>query len=69
MKYLTFNNGVKTPIFGFGTYRIQPRITEGAVAEALKAGYRLIDTAQAYSNEAEVDNAINKRALNVKTFF
>ena len=48
MKHLTLNNGVKIPIFGFGTYEISPDQTKEAVLSAFKDGYRLIDTAQYY---------------------
>jgi diketogulonate reductase-like aldo/keto reductase len=58
MEYLTLNNGVKVPALGYGTYLTPPRVTEKNVAQALKAGYRLIDTAQNYGNEREVGKAI-----------
>ena len=45
MEYVTLNNGVKMPKVGFGTYQIPPEETEKAVAEAIKLGYRGIDTA------------------------
>ncbi|CCI81884.1 aldo/keto reductase [Lactobacillus hominis] len=48
MKQLTLNNGVKIPIFGFGTYEISPDQTKQAVLSAFEDGYRLIDTAQYY---------------------
>lgn len=51
--------GVKMPLLGFGTFRLAPgEETRTAVGEALKNGYRLIDTAEAYENEREVGNAI-----------
>ena len=50
--YLTFNNGVKIPQFGIGVFLIDGEDnTEKAVLEALKMGYRHIDTAHAYFNE------------------
>ena len=58
MQYLTLNNGVKMPILGFGTYQIPPEKTKQAVLDAIEVGYRLIDTAQRYSNETEVGQAI-----------
>jgi len=57
------NNGKKIPQFGFGVFLIKPEATEQAVASALKAGYRHIDTAQMYGNEAEVGEAIRKSGL------
>lgn len=59
MEYLTLNNGVKMPLAGFGTFKIADAAEcERNVASAIDAGYRLIDTAQAYSNEEYVGNAI-----------
>ena len=57
--FFTLANGVKIPVIGFGTWQIPPGdITYNSVKEALKAGYRHIDTAQAYGNEASVGKAI-----------
>ena len=50
MEYITLNNGVEMPILGYGTYQTPPRITEQCVADALRVGYRLVDTAQCYGN-------------------
>ena len=59
MEYLTLNNGVKMPLAGFGTFKIADAAEcERNVASAIDAGYRLIDTAQAYRNEEYVGNAI-----------
>lgn len=58
MNTITLNNGVKMPVLGFGTYQITNDECEKAVISAIKAGYRLIDTAQAYGNEAAVGKAI-----------
>ena len=55
---VTLNNGVEMPVLGFGVYQIEPDETERAVLEALEVGYRHIDTAAAYCNEAEVGRAI-----------
>ena len=60
---ILLNNGQKIPQFGFGVFLIKPEETEQAVASALKAGYRHIDTAQMYGNEAEVGEAIRKSGL------
>jgi len=60
---ITLNNGQKIPQFGFGVFLVPPRQTEAAVASALEAGYRHIDTAQMYGNEAEVGQAIAKSGL------
>lgn len=58
MKNLVLNNGVKIPILGFGVFQIPQEETEKAVLAALGKGYRHIDTAQSYMNEAEVGAAI-----------
>lgn len=55
---ITLNNGVSMPLLGFGVYQIPEQETEQAVADALSAGYRLLDTAEAYGNEAAVGRAI-----------
>ena len=54
MEYMTLNNGEKMPQLGFGVYHIPNEETEEAVYQAIAAGYRLIDTAVSYGNEAEV---------------
>ena len=55
---LVMNNGLHIPQLGFGVFLVPPEETKQAVAEALKAGYRLIDTAQGYRNEEGVGAAI-----------
>ncbi|MCG7322652.1 MULTISPECIES: aldo/keto reductase [Arsenicicoccus] len=55
---VTLDNGVEMPILGFGVYQIPPEETEQAVSDALAAGYRHVDTAAAYGNEAAVGRAI-----------
>ena len=64
MKNIILNNGVKMPILGFGVYQIlDEKICEEAVLNALKAGYRLIDTAAAYKNEEAVGRAIKRSGI------
>ena len=55
---LKMNNGLEIPQLGFGVFLVPPEETQEAVAEALKADYRLIDTAQGYRNEEGVGAAI-----------
>lgn len=69
MKYLTLNNDIKVPIFGFGTYNILPAQTKDAVLAAFNDGYRLIDTAQYYNNEQQVGEAFRKSGLNREDVF
>ena len=63
MKYVTLNNGVKMPQLGYGVYQVTKDECERCVSDALKIGYRLIDTAQSYFNEEEVGNAIAKSGI------
>ena len=69
MEYVTLNNGVKMPKLGLGVYQTPPEETERYVQEAIEAGYRSIDTAQAYGNEEGVGNAIAKSGLPREEFF
>lgn len=57
------NNGIEMPATGFGVFQIENGGTKQAVLDALSAGYRLIDTAQAYGNEAEVGEAIQEAGI------
>ena len=63
MEYVTLNNGVKMPQLGYGVYQVTKDECERCVSDALKIGYRLIDTAQSYFNEEEVGNAIAKSRI------
>lgn len=58
MQTVTLNNGVVLPVLGFGVYQIAPEECERCVLDAIRTGYRLIDTAQAYFNEEAVGNAL-----------
>ena len=61
MNYITLNNGVSMPAIGFGVFRMKDsEVCEEAVVQAIKAGYRLIDTAAAYENEESVGRAIRR---------
>ena len=60
MKYVKLNNGVEMPILGFGVYQIPKEETKRCVLDAIKVGYRSIDTAQSYFNEEEVGEAISE---------
>lgn len=63
MKYITLSNGVEMPVLGYGVYQVTKEECERCVLDALKAGYRSIDTAQAYFNEEEVGEAITKSGV------
>ncbi|MFU2082497.1 aldo/keto reductase [Gallibacterium anatis] len=58
MKTATLNNGIEMPMIGFGVYQVSDEETEKAVLSALEQGYRLLDTAAIYGNEAGVGRAI-----------
>ena len=58
MEYVKLNNGVEMPILGFGVYQIPKEETKRCVLDAIKVGFRAIDTAQSYFNESEVGDAI-----------
>jgi len=64
MEYITLNNGIKMPMVGFGVFQIQDaKTTQEVVEVAIKTGYRLIDTAQAYGNEEAVGKAIKSASI------
>lgn len=63
MEYVTLSNGVKMPILGYGVYQVTKEECERCVLDALKAGYRAIDTAQSYFNEEEVGSALVKSGI------
>ena len=61
MDTITLNNGVKMPVAGFGVFQIQNQTQcEQCVVDAVHAGYRLIDTAAVYGNEAAVGRAVQR---------
>ena len=64
MQYFTLNTGKKVPAVGFGTWEIKPDAkAKAAVAAALEAGYRIIDTAMIYRNEKGVGEAIRESGI------
>ena len=63
MKYVTLNNGVEMPMLGYGVYQVTKDECERCVLDALKVGYRSIDTAQSYFNAEEVGNALIKSGI------
>ena len=65
MEYATLSNGIKAPLLGIGTFMISPEDTVNSVYSAIKMGYRLIDTANAYMNEESVGKAV-QRAIDEK---
>lgn len=70
MQTIKMNNGIEIPILGFGTFQItDPQAAEEAVYQAIKVGYRHIDTAQSYLNEEAVGKGIKKSQVPRKDLF
>lgn len=69
MQTVKMTNGINIPVLGFGTYQIVREGTEQAVINAIQAGYRHIDTAQAYLNETEVGNGIRHSGIKREEIF
>ena len=69
VEYITLSNGVKMPQLGYGVYQVTQDECERCVLDALKVGYRAIDTAQSYFNEEQVGSAIEKSGINRKDIF
>ena len=67
--YIQLNNGVSMPMAGIGTFLLSPDDAEASVLSALRDGYRLIDTANAYVNEKAVGRAMKKSGLDRKEIF
>ena len=69
MEYIELNNGIKMPMLGLGTYLLTPDEAENSVEVALKNGYKLIDTANAYVNEKAVGRGIKKSEIDRSEIF
>lgn len=63
MNYVTLSNGVRMPQLGYGVYQVTKDECERCVSDALRVGYRLLDTAQSYFNEEEVGCAVAKSGI------
>ena len=69
MENITLNNGIKCPVVGIGTFMLSPKEAENSVREALKMGYRLIDTANAYINERAVGRGMRDSCVTREEIF
>jgi 2,5-diketo-D-gluconate reductase A len=69
MEELLMNDGRSIPQLGYGVFQVDPAETEELVSIALEAGYRHIDTAQAYRNEQGVGDAVRKSAISRDALF
>ena len=63
METITLNNGLECPVVGIGTFLLAPADAQNSVREALKMGYRLIDTANAYVNERAVGRGMRESGV------
>ena len=63
MNEITLNNNLKCPVIGIGTFMLSPAEAQNSVREALKMGYRLVDTANAYVNERAVGRGIKESGV------
>ena len=69
MEYLVLNNGIKCPVVGIGTFMLSPKDAENSVREALKMGYSLVDTANAYMNERAVGRGMKESGVKREDIF
>ena len=69
MEYTVLNNNVKCPVIGIGTFMLSPAEAENSVREALKMGYSLVDTANAYVNERACGRGIKESGLKREEVF
>ena len=69
MQTIKLNNGITCPVIGLGTFMLSPADAQNSTREALKMGYRLIDTANAYVNERAVGRGIKESGVARKEVF
>lgn len=70
MQYVTLNNGLPMPMLGYGVFQVpDPKECERAVIDAIESGYRLIDTAASYMNEAAVGQGVRASGVERKDLF
>lgn len=68
MDTVKLNNGLEMPVIGFGTWKLTENV-EAVIAEALKVGYKHIDTAAIYRNETEIGNALQQEGVDRSSIF
>jgi 2,5-diketo-D-gluconate reductase A len=66
---VTLNNGVEIPQLGLGVFQVDPAVTKRVTLDALEVGYRHIDTAEMYRNEAEVGQAVRESSIDRAEIF
>ena len=69
METIKLNNGINCPVIGIGTFMLAPKDAENSTREALKMGYSLVDTANAYVNERAVGRGVKDSGLKREEIF
>ncbi len=69
METIKLNNGITCPVIGIGTYMLAPKDAQNSTREALKMGYSLVDTANAYVNERAVGRGVKESGLRREKVF
>lgn len=69
MDYVTLNNGIQMPLLGYGTLKLPEETCAQCVSDAIRTGWRLIDTAKNYANEAQVGEGIRMSGIDRKELF
>ncbi len=69
MEFMKLNNGSEFPVIGIGTFMLSPADAENSVREALKMGYGMVDTANAYVNERACGRGIRDSGVDRKEVF
>ncbi len=69
MEYIVLNNEIKCPVIGIGTFMLSPAEAQNSVTEALKMGYSLVDTANAYVNERAVGRGMKESGVKREDIF
>ena len=69
METITLNNKLECPVIGIGTFMLSPTEAENSVREALKMGYSLVDTANAYVNERAVGRGMKDSGVKREDIF
>ena len=69
METIKLNNGIECPVIGIGTFMLAPKDAQNSTREALKMGYSLVDTANAYVNERAVGRGIKESGLKREEVF
>ncbi len=69
METIKLNNGITCPVIGIGTYMLAPKDAQNSTREALKMGYSLVDTANAYVNERAVGRGVKESGLRREEVF